>query len=98
METKNSKRVCDIEKRIDQVINDLSSLNEELFRTSFFDLKDLPEGYLSTQEAIEKSHAFLCLTVQAMKVQAFLLDKELLENGELNEAKEDLFSAAFKDF
>lgn len=94
MEQTNFEKVCAIEKRIDKVLCDLQTLNEELFNASSCELQNLPIGYLSTDKAIEKASSLLNLTEQALKIQAYLADKALLE-GEINEAKDSLLEAAF---
>lgn len=96
MEQTNFQRACALEKHIDQIINELSYLNEELFNTASCELEKLPIGYSSIQDAIEKASALFNLIEQTMKVQAYFVDKELTMDCALNEAKEAILDAAFK--
>lgn len=96
MEKSNFQTVCDLEKRVDSVLNEVLELNEELFNSDSYDLNKLPEDYCACEETIQKTIASISLALSALKCQALLTDYSLLDNEEISWAKEEILEAALK--
>lgn len=96
MEKSKFQTVCDVEKRVDAALNELLTLDEELFNADSYDLKNLPADYCASEETIQKVIASASLALSALKVQALFADYSLLDNEEISTAKEYILEAALK--
>lgn len=86
--------VCDVEKRVDTALNEVLTLNEDLFNADSYDLKNLPADYCASEETIQKAIASISLALSALKCQALLADYSLLDNENISTAKESILEAA----